>query len=120
MTNDFSGFTRVEESFIDAQKTRESTSGLGQLSLRRSLDLVYPGEKSAVSTRTLSERLYRSGRVVFDLFSLHDIGNVLGMGSESKYGVMGMASGQASMTAEIFREILEAIHEYREPFCGRK
>lgn len=44
-------------------------------------------------TAEYCERLYRSGRVAFDLFSLQDLANTLGLGEDDKYQVMGMCVG---------------------------
>jgi glutamate/tyrosine decarboxylase-like PLP-dependent enzyme len=49
------------------------------------------------TTRTYCERLYRGGEVVFDLFSLGDLDDRVGLGAEGRYHVMAMAVGQESM-----------------------
>jgi glutamate/tyrosine decarboxylase-like PLP-dependent enzyme len=66
-------------------------------------------------TRLFSDRLYRSGRAVFDLFSLQDLNNVLHLGTQAKYSVMGMALGQPAMPENVLREIRAAIVEFGEP-----
>lgn len=65
--------------------------------------------RAVVSTYTqrLCQRLYRCGTVVFDLFALQDLGNVLGLGTDGKLDVMGMTVGHPG----IDNAVREAIHE---------
>lgn len=77
--------------------------------------------RTAVSTytRRLCERLYRSGSVVFDLFGLQDLGNVLGLGTDDKLEVMGMSVGHPSLDEavreEIHKQVIAAAEELIDP-----
>jgi glutamate/tyrosine decarboxylase-like PLP-dependent enzyme len=70
-------------------------------------------------TTEFCERLYRSGRVAFDLFALQDLGNTLGLGDHSKYQVMGMCIGHpridAWVKADIHNDIVAPAQDLVEP-----
>ncbi len=60
-------------------------------------------------TLKFSERLYRDGRVIFDQFSLQDLGNVLGLGPTHKYQVMGLAVGHPVVPDQLADRIREVV-----------
>jgi glutamate/tyrosine decarboxylase-like PLP-dependent enzyme len=70
-------------------------------------------------TRCLCQRLYSSGEVVFDLFALQDLGDVLGLGAEAKLDVMGMCVGHPavdrSVREEIRRQVVAAAEDFVRP-----
>ncbi|MEV8326049.1 pyridoxal-dependent decarboxylase [Kitasatospora sp. NPDC056731] len=62
-------------------------------------------------TAAFADRLYRAGTVVFDLFSLQDLADRIGLGSSAKYQVMGMCVGHPHIPAEVEHGIERAITE---------
>ena len=48
-------------------------------------------------TRRLCQGLYEDGEIVFDLFALQDLGDVLGLGVDGKLDVMGMCVGHPTI-----------------------
>jgi glutamate/tyrosine decarboxylase-like PLP-dependent enzyme len=69
-------------------------------------------------TTEFCERLYRSGRVAFDLFALQDLGNTLGLGDQSKYPVMGMCVGHPHIDAQVKADIRNDILALAEDLIG--
>jgi glutamate/tyrosine decarboxylase-like PLP-dependent enzyme len=61
------------------------------------------------NTRLFCDRLYRSGEVVFDLFSLQDLDDRVGLGPDAKYHVMAMAIGHASMDDKVIEGIRSEV-----------
>ncbi|MGG3806095.1 pyridoxal phosphate-dependent decarboxylase family protein [Metabacillus fastidiosus] len=51
-------------------------------------------------TKKFCQTLYESGEVVFDLFSLQDLNNKVGLGSMQKYTTIGLAVGHPIMSSE--------------------
>lgn len=74
-------------------------------------------------TADFCDLLYRSGRVVFDLFSLADLGDTLGLGTSGKYQVMGMCVGHpriADATIDTIRtDLLDAANRIRPIMLNR-
>jgi hypothetical protein len=62
-------------------------------------------------TVRFADRLYRDGRVIFDQFSLQDLGDVLGFGRDHKYQVMGMAVGHPVVPPELPDLIRKVVQE---------
>ncbi len=56
-----------------------------------------------------ADRLYQSGKVAFDLFSLSDLGNSVGLGAGEKYSVIGMSVGHVFVAPEVLRDIGRAV-----------
>ena len=67
-------------------------------------------------TAAYCERLYRSGKVAFDLFALQDLGNTLGLGTEHRYQVMGMCVGHPWIDEGTQAEIEKSIHKTADEF----
>lgn len=65
-------------------------------------------------TVLFSDKLYRRGRVIFDLFSLKDINNSVGLGNDISYKVIGVCCGHAEMSTDDF------IYIEKEIFCVAK
>lgn len=62
-------------------------------------------------TLRFSEQLYRDGRVIFDQFSLQDLGDVLGLGTTHKYQVIGMAVGHPLVPDQLADRIRGVVGE---------
>lgn len=62
-------------------------------------------------TLRFSEQLYRDGRVIFDQFSLQDLGDVLGLGTTHKYHVMGLAVGHPLVPDQLRDRIRGVVGE---------
>lgn len=60
-------------------------------------------------TVLFSEKLYTRGNVIFDLFSLKDVDNSVGLGNGITYKVIGVCCGHAEMSIEDFRFIEKEI-----------
>ena len=60
-------------------------------------------------TVLFSDKLYTRGNVIFDLFSLMDVDNSVGLGRDITYKVIGVCCGHAEMSIEDFRFIEEEI-----------
>lgn len=60
-------------------------------------------------TVLFSDKLYNRGNVIFDLFSLKDVDNSVGLGNDITYKVIGVCCGHAEMSIEDFRFIEEEI-----------
>lgn len=60
-------------------------------------------------TVLFSDKLYTRGNVIFDLFSLMDVDNSVGLGCDITYKVIGVCCGHAEMSIEDFRFIEEEI-----------
>ncbi|MEJ2611284.1 MAG: pyridoxal-dependent decarboxylase, partial [Candidatus Thiodiazotropha sp.] len=63
----------------------------------------------SLHTKQLCEQLYKSGEVVFDLFSLHDLRDVMGCGTKYKFDVMGMSVGHAAIDTVDQKKIAKQI-----------
>lgn len=62
-------------------------------------------------TARYCEGLYRSGAIVFDLATAHDLSDRLGLGVSHKLTVMGMVSGQTTITHEELEALEQALCE---------
>lgn len=69
-------------------------------------------------TTLFSNLLYERGRVIFDLFSLADVGDSVGIGSSLSYKVIGVCCGHAELTEDDFlcieqeiRLVAESVHQ---------
>lgn len=60
-------------------------------------------------TILFSNMLYERGRVIFDLFSLNDVDNAVGIGSSLSYKVIGVCCGHAEMSDNDFHCIEQEI-----------
>ncbi|WP_213451195.1 pyridoxal phosphate-dependent decarboxylase family protein [Rhizomonospora bruguierae] len=78
--------------------------------LREHPELV-PRVRAVVShyTQRFAQTLYVSGRVVFDLFAVQDLGDALGLGTEAKIEVLGMCVGHPTMEAGVKEDIVKHI-----------
>lgn len=56
-------------------------------------------------TVLFSNKLYKRGKVVLDLFSLEDMGNKIGLGKHIKYDVIGMSIGHSYLDDKVIDEI---------------
>lgn len=65
-------------------------------------------------TKTFCDKLYRAGKVVFDLFVLQDFGNRIGLGKSEKYEVMGMSVGHPFIEDTVLRQIQKEIYRIGE------
>lgn len=60
-------------------------------------------------TVLFSDKLYRRGKVIFDLFSLTDVNNNVGLGNNTSYKVIGICCGHAEMSTDDFIYIEKEI-----------
>lgn len=60
-------------------------------------------------TRLFSDMLYRRGKVILDLFQLNDFGNVLGLGKDVSYDVIGLSMGHPHIEKQTIEEIVLEI-----------
>lgn len=56
-----------------------------------------------------SQRLYQRGNVIFDHFSLLDLGNKIGFGRDARYTTLAMAIGHPYMKEEVKKDILREV-----------
>lgn len=63
-------------------------------------------------TARYCEALYRSGTIVFDLATAHDLSDRLGLGTTHKLTVMGMVSGQTSIGPAALAELAQTLREW--------
>lgn len=66
-------------------------------------------------TSQLSEKIYQAGNVVFDLFTLADMDDRVGLGASRKYTAMAMAVGHPDMPADIEDAIFDEIARHARP-----
>jgi glutamate/tyrosine decarboxylase-like PLP-dependent enzyme len=74
---------------------------------------VEPSKRAQLISRytaEFAEISYRKGKAVFDLFSLQDLSNRLGNGTEVKYQVMGMSIGHPHIDQKAFDDVREVIN----------
>lgn len=86
--------------------------------LRAQPDLV-PQLRAVISgyTRQFAQVLYVSGRVVFDLFAVQDLGDDLGLGTD-KIETLGMCVGHPSMEAGVKEDIVKAVCAVGDSLVG--
>ncbi|HWO77743.1 MAG TPA: pyridoxal-dependent decarboxylase [Bacillus sp. (in: firmicutes)] len=62
-------------------------------------------------TQGFSEELYRRGNVIFDLYSLQDLGDKIGFGITDKYPVMGVSVGHPFLSEKKLKEVEAEIRQ---------
>ncbi|MBF0564834.1 MAG: aspartate aminotransferase family protein [Nitrospirae bacterium] len=70
-------------------------------------------------TREFCNTLYKSGEVVFDLFSLQDLNDKLCLGTKEGYNTMGMAIGHSLIPEKIIKRIKDKIRRVGKDLNSR-
>lgn len=60
-------------------------------------------------TELFSEKLYKQGEVILDIFKLNDINNILGLGVRN-YSVIGMSIGHLNINLKLIENIMDTIN----------